>query len=96
MSPRLPLPLIKKICAGIRDGDARSQLWKIPPSLYLEKRDFVTHYYTNLSQKNIKIGANWVLFWSNFPKYTQFCKLSGLGLEQKPTHQYTKNYEKPS
>ena len=31
---------------------------------------------------------------ANFPKYTQFCKLSALGLGQKPTHRYTKYEEK--
>ena len=58
--------------------------WFCDPSLY----QFVA--------KNTQIGANWVLFWPNFPKYTQFCKLGGLGLERKPTYWYTKNYENSS
>ncbi len=47
-----------------------------------------------ITAKNNQFGMNWVLFWPNFPKYTPFCKLDALGLEQKPTHQDTKNDEK--
>ena len=56
---------------------------------HLKKRDFVTHYYTNLPQK-----PNWLFFWSNFLKYTQFCKLGALSLKRKLTHRYTNNDEK--
>ena len=59
-----------------------------------QKAGFCDPSLYQIATKNTQFGINWVLFWLNFPKYTQLCKLSALGLKLKPTHRYTNNYEK--
>ena len=44
--------------------------------------------------KNTQFARKLTLFWPNFPKFTEFCKLGTLGLERKPTHRYTKMTKK--
>ena len=53
-------------------GDAQSLTPENRPSLYLEKRDFVTHHYTNLSQKTPKLGQIGCFFGQIFQNTPNF------------------------
>ena len=76
-------------------GDTQSRLQNFD-HLYTSKSAILWPINTPICRKKTltQFAKNLALFWPNFPKFIQFCKLGTLGLERKPTHRYTKNYKK--